>query len=541
MTDRKKFSLDNVLSVEFNDWLKSNHPSAKFVLPNSINIDNIFKKLPQTSILVTLSDSAHPSFLTQLSYLHPAIPVLILGEFPDLLSSTKKTEQSRIIDFIELPVSEPTLSHRLRILKRVRQLFADNLTYATSFDRQLTALTTRDSLTGLYNRHHLTTQLLQALEKALNHQEQLALLIFNIDYFHRINQTNGLEFGDAILNEIAARLTKATRKTDTCYRFSGEDFVVVMPGADSALAQKTAKKISRICTERPFHSHGKSQFITLSIGIASMQNRPKNINEFITMAETALFLAKAEGRNRISIYSAELPEGDHPCQQSIKHLRQTFDRILEKTRISVISSLQLLASNTGGPEMLNRINGINKTIALLGEQMHLPQKHIETLQNAVAIQTCFKLLFHADLVAKPGNLSQHEMKTIKDLPFRLAEFAETFDYFANERKILESYGERYDGGCYPFGLKGSEIPLGSRIFNIVDSLIAMNSERPYRRKLAAEEIVWELKNEAGKQFDPTLVMHLFAILEQSDMLPLDAQFLTKVRQELCSTFPELNQ
>ena len=75
--------------------------------------------------------------------------------------------------------------------------------------------------------------------------------MFNIDFFNKVNKTIGLQFGDFILNEMAARLTIASRDGDSCYRFSGEDFVVLMPGADLDEPEKSPEKIRRACSEKP--------------------------------------------------------------------------------------------------------------------------------------------------------------------------------------------------------------------------------------------------------------------------------------------------
>jgi HD-GYP domain-containing protein (c-di-GMP phosphodiesterase class II) len=89
------------------------------------------------------------------------------------------------------------------------------------------------------------------------------------------------------------------------------------------------------------------------------------------------------------------------------------------------------------------------------------------------------------------------------------------------------------------GLKGDEISLGSRIFNIVDSLAAMNSERPYRRKLSPAEIIEELKKEAGKQFDPYLVLQVLEVIKKNNLFDVDPNFLDRSRQDLVNTFPKL--
>ncbi|EKD35762.1 MAG: metal dependent phosphohydrolase, partial [uncultured bacterium] len=106
----------------------------------------------------------------------------------------------------------------------------------------------------------------------------------------------------------------------------------------------------------------------------------------------------------------------------------------------------------------------------------------------------------------------------------------------NERNVLLCHGEKYDGSGYPQGLKGDEIPLGARIFSIVDAVAAMNADRPYRRRLTSEEIVRELTNEAGKQFDPFLVAQLLTVIEKNRLFDLDPAVLQRAREEVFATF-----
>jgi response regulator RpfG family c-di-GMP phosphodiesterase len=123
-----------------------------------------------------------------------------------------------------------------------------------------------------------------------------------------------------------------------------------------------------------------------------------------------------------------------------------------------------------------------------------------------------------------------------DLPFKLTELTDIFDYFANERNILLCHGERFDGTGHPHGLKGEEIPLGARIYSIVDAVAAMNSERPYRRRMTHGEIVEELKKEAGQQFDPFLVCQVLIVIEKNRLFDLDPHILQHARQEVFASF-----
>lgn len=498
-------------------------------------------ELQSCVLVVTGGGVEHILSLLEDDHLLEYTPILYLGEGDYIPEVIENLSATRVIDYLPLPSSIPIFLHRIALLSQVQKISAEHYTHRTTLSRQLNLLTTRDGLTGLFNRRHFTNHLTQILKMAQAEHRDLSLLLLNIDYFNSINKACGLEFGDAILNELAARLTQTIDKEATCYRFGGEDFIVLLPGADLQQACTTAEKIRKVCAEQPFTDGKTTTSLTISVGIASLQDHlPDNDNAFICMAETALFMAKAEGRNRLQVYIPHHdPKKEISLENSLACLRENLQHILEKTKTSTLASLQLLAKNIAGSAHQAHIDKVSHYVALLGQQLGLPEQHTRTFQNSITLYNSFRFLLHHDLLSKPERLTREEQKTIEDLPFKLNELTDMFDYFTEERNVLLGHNERYDGTGYPLGLKGDEISLGSRIFNIVDSLAAMNSERPYRRKLTSMEIIEELKKEAGKQFDPYLVLQILAVIKKNNLLDLDADFLDQTQQDLVNIFPNL--
>lgn len=493
----------------------------------------------RATLTVASGDPGHVATQLRRNSVPDHTPLLFLGTDTALPRPLVEAARARLLDYLRVPVSMELFLHRLSLLTRVQRIAAEHHANTTTLSQQLNLLYTRDGLTGLYNRRHLTTRLSEILPNALARREELSMLIINIDYFSNVNASSGLEFGDLILNEMAARLTRSTRKIDTCYRFSGEEFIVIMPDANLQFALDSAQKISAACTEKPYSDGVRALSITVSIGIASLKEHyPETPDKFIFMAENALFSAKAEGRNRVRCYTPQDIQSASPQLRPLAFLKDKLNRILNQTRSSAISSLQVLAKNVAGSEHKTHIASVSQYLTLLGTQLGLPDKHMQTFHNSVTLYNSFRALLHNDLMAKPGKLSRDERKIIEDLPFKLSELTDMFDYFAEERSILLSFNERFDGTGYPDGLKGDEIPLGARIFAIVDALAAMNSERPYRRKLLPDEIIKELKQGAGRQFDPFLVLQVLTIIENNRLFRLDSDYLDQTRQDLLNSFPQ---
>ena len=384
----------------------------------------------------------------------------------------------------------------------------------------------RDGLTGLYNRRHLNTLLPKKLEKCTVNGSELSMLILNIDYFYELNKSAGTSFCDFVLNDFAARLTAANQPDDTCFRFSGETFIALLEDTTLDQAISRAEFLQENLRHQPFRRSNEQRTITVSIGIVSMTNhQPESPEEFVSMAERALFSAKADGRDRIAVFSGTDAGGTETTRHNLNFLKETLARILARTRTSSLDSLQLLASNIGGNNNRGHIVNVRSYVELLGQQMNLPESTIETFRNAVALHTSIRFLLHNEMISKQELFTDDDREIMSDFPFKIAEITEMFDYFANERAILLYHGERYDGSGYPDGLRGEEIPLGARIFSLVDALAAMNEDRPYRSRLEPEQVVAELVEGAGRQFDPTLVIQMLELIKTNHLMELSDEHI----------------
>ena len=453
------------------------------------------------------------------------IPLLFIGKsasLPRLMTAAGP----RLIDYLVLPASKEIMQAKLSFLRQLFTMCYDREIQTMSHHSFLDNIIKRDGLTGLFNRAHLNKKLAEELESARNNTSELVLLILDIDYFTTINKSCGQGFGDSVLNQMAARITKSAHPKDVSFRFSGSNFAIIIPGESLESAAIRAEKIRQTITKSPFRHGSVKREITLSIGIASfLAHTPSSEDEFITMAETALFRAKAEGRNRVVLFSHIEGDDDFSSSRNIESLKMALDRILEKTRSSAIASLQLLAKGLGGPEYGNHTQRVTRLLKLLGARLGLSDSIIRLFENTSIIMTCLRFLLHNDIISKPGEFTSKERKILRGIPFKAAEITEIFDFFSNERTILLTQGEKFDGSGFPEGLLGDEIPLGARLFNLVDSFTAMTSERPYRGIMNSKAIVFELVDQAGKQFDPALVSLLIDIIEEHGLLDLeDGQF-----------------
>jgi diguanylate cyclase (GGDEF)-like protein len=130
------------------------------------------------------------------------------------------------------------------------------------------------------------------------------MLMLDLDLFKQINDTHGHATGDAVLKHFAQLVRNALRKIDTAGRVGGEEFAIILPGTDSAGAQRFAERLRKVVASMPLVQGGKTISLTVSIGIATMGPPDSNGEETLLRSDEALYRAKENGRNRV-----ELDEG----------------------------------------------------------------------------------------------------------------------------------------------------------------------------------------------------------------------------------------
>jgi diguanylate cyclase (GGDEF)-like protein len=166
---------------------------------------------------------------------------------------------------------------------------------------QLRSQAIRDQLTGLYNRRFLEDALTRETGRSARSGEPVAVAILDVDHFKRINDTYGHEAGDAVLRELGQALLKTIRKTDIVGRFGGEEFLILLPGASVEVAQARALAVLEAvrAMEVVIPNGAPLNHITASIGVAAMPLHVARGDMLVAAADTALYQAKGQGRNRV--------------------------------------------------------------------------------------------------------------------------------------------------------------------------------------------------------------------------------------------------
>lgn len=214
---------------------------------------------------------------------------------PDDIERSVRALDLGVNDIIHRPVDSGELNARVATQLR-RKNYADRL--RTRLDESLEMAIT-DPLTGLHNRRYFASRLQQMVETSANGGPPCAVLIADLDHFKRINDTFGHAGGDAILTQFSDRLRAGLRALDIAARYGGEEFVIAMPETDLQQAIIAAERLRRAVAKECFRlPDGEvANSVTVSVGVAEVY-RGESSDSVMKRADTALYRAKAEGRNR---------------------------------------------------------------------------------------------------------------------------------------------------------------------------------------------------------------------------------------------------
>lgn len=225
------------------------------------------------------------------------VPILVMVDDGNTKLLVRALEMG-VNDYVVRPVDKLEFLARVRTqLKRKR--FSDKLWENFHLSMQLA---TTDAVTGLYNRHYLTSHLDTRLQAANSQGKALSVLMMDIDHFKKVNDTYGHAAGDLVLKEFAARIGRNIRGVDLAARYGGEEFVVMMPETPTDWATMIGDRLRQEVCDNPFDvglSTGPIS-ISVSIGVATSSD-DETPGQLLESADRALYEAKSSGRNKVVV------------------------------------------------------------------------------------------------------------------------------------------------------------------------------------------------------------------------------------------------
>ncbi|MBI5571430.1 MAG: diguanylate cyclase [Desulfomonile tiedjei] len=194
------------------------------------------------------------------------------------------------------------ITERKRVETEREELISDLETTRETLNFQAT----HDALTGLLNRGAILENLNRELARSSREERHLTVVMIDLDHFKRVNDTCGHLIGDAVLQEVALRITSSVRSYDLVGRYGGEEIIVVLPGCDAASAPVISERIRVEVGTQPVHTQAGPIQVTVSLGVACIgPGSSIDLHSTVRHADKALYQAKDRGRNCVVITSVE--------------------------------------------------------------------------------------------------------------------------------------------------------------------------------------------------------------------------------------------
>jgi diguanylate cyclase (GGDEF)-like protein len=325
--------------------------------------------------------------------------------------------------------------------------------------------TFHDKLTSLYNRAYVDNIIPQLqLESTL----PISIIMADMNGLKLTNDVFGHQSGDKLLINIAQVLLKCCRKKDIVTRWGGDEFLIILPGSDSDACERVCERIRQTCRRAEADPIG----LSVSLGDATLTDWNTDLLSLVSVAENKM-------------YSEKVTESRDFRRKIILNMEQTLQtKCFEES--GHMQRLQTMAAQFA--RKLGMAEG---------------SKEWDTLMMLATDHDIGKMTIPRAILGKSGPLEPGEwqiMRTHPEIGYRMAE---SIGESLLAQAIL-AIREHYDGGGYPYGLRGEAIPLLSRIIAIVDAYDVITHDRPYRGKRSPAEAAQELQRCAGRQFDPEL-------------------------------------
>jgi len=350
-----------------------------------------------------------------------------------------------------------------------------------------------DQLTGLWNRRHLEERIQVEIGHHSRYGGTFSLIILDLDFFKAFNDTYGHLAGDRLLKQLGVIMRNTVRTADEAFRYGGDEFAILLPQTSLRDAYEVAERVrDRIASEIKVDDVS----VTASFGLASWPVDGVRINEVISAADIALYYAKQSGGNQSHAISEILIPSPKPATKlEIEQDRSAFNLICALAA----------AVDAKDHYAYKHSQKVREYAVALAKNLGLVPADIARLGTCALLHDIGKIGISDEILNKAGKLTSEEWEVIRSHPQLGADIVSNVPELAACLAGILYHHEHYDGSGYPAGLKGEAIPLDARILGIVDAFAAMTSARPYRAAFSIEEALEELKQGAGKQFDPNLV------------------------------------
>lgn len=478
------------------------HPGAQYSL---MSINQCVLGLAAFAVTFLLANFAMTSSYITLTYGVGAIQIvrgLIRLQFWVVMGITVLIGVLLSIVLAQAGLSGAVLFTFLILL--VSYSYRDYFRMATHFKE----LSIKDELTGLFNHRYIQSK----IDDLIATKQDFAVMMLDVDHFKRYNEVWGHVRGDEALKSIADVLRANRLPDEEVARYSGEEFLVVLPGYDLAQANLKAELLRRAIEDTNFPGAERlpGKKLTVSIGVAQYPMQADTKSELLMKVDDALYKGKFTGRNKVSLYTSVLD--DMQRELTMDDANQEIVKTI-KVFLAILNSKDRYTYAHTERDVIYAM--------ALAKRIGLPESSIRYLRFGAFLHDIGKVEVPTEVLTKRGPLTREEWQIMKSHVELGENIARPIPSLAPCLPIIRHHHERFDGTGYPDGLKGEEIPIEARILTIADSFDAMTTSRPYQRKRTMEEAFAELRSCAGRQFDPDLVEPFIEVVRETGLLSAD--------------------
>lgn len=332
-------------------------------------------------------------------------------------------------------------------------------------ENKLKYLIYHDQLTGLYNRRFFEEELNKLEdEKVL----PLTVVMADVNGLKLVNDSFGHITGDELLKKVGEVIKKGCRDNDIIARLGGDEFVILLLNTDIYETEQIVKNINNLASKETVNNVD----ISISFGWGTKRRKEEKIEDVIKIAEDYMYKKK--------IF-------DGPSMRG-KAINTIMNNLYEKDKREEGHS-----------------HRVSSYCEYMGKALGLAEYEIQELKTVGLIHDIGKIAIEENILNKHEILTENEWQQMKLHPEIGYRIINTVNNMSEMAEHVLYHHERWDGKGYPKGVRGTDIPLQSRIISIVDAYDIMTTYKICNNDLKEEDVIRELKLNAGTQFDPELV------------------------------------
>ncbi len=416
---------------------------------------------------------SHGEFLRENGIVNQHNTILSIGLFRE--GPVKDIQYDETI--IEMSSSVPLVSRLGTFISRVTEELESTYVQISDMNAQLEQIATTDALTGTGNRYMFD----QCVNKTVGDDTDRTayLLMFDVNGLKFVNDTFGHSEGDVLIKAAANAITTVFASKGSCFRIGGDEFAVVAHFEDERDLEHTKKRFYNYLEE---YNRKAAYTLSIAFGYSSIINFTgdrKTSSDWKMDADINMYRDKAK-------FHAIKSEAINPNLSEF------------------ITCIVSLVDNKDTYTAYHSVR-VQRMAVMIAELCNIPEEEIVPISIAAYAHDIGKLGISDSIYAQDRKLTDEERDIIKQVPTIGKKLLSQSDDTKNIADLVLHQHEYWDGNGYPSGFRGEDIPVGSRIILIADSIDAMLNKRHYRKAMSAKDCYAELEKNSGIMYDPDII------------------------------------